>query len=76
MIDPAETAKAEGIARTLAALARTLQEAMRLEEQARAQPQYSNNDVCHEISTNFGAGFRNAWKRLSPSRESEISQRP
>lgn len=44
LIDPAETAKAEGIARTLAALARTLQEAMRLEEQAGAHPEPSGDD--------------------------------
>lgn len=76
MIDPAETAKAEGIARTLAALARTLQEAMRLEEQARAQPQYSNND---DVPRDFDELRRRLSQRLEAlvaEQESEISQRP
>ncbi len=75
MIDPAETAKAEGIARTLAALARTLQEAMRLEEQARAQPQYSDND---DVPRDFEELRRRLSQRLEAlvaEQESEISQR-
>jgi hypothetical protein len=76
MLPPAETAKAEGIARTLAALARTLQEAMRLEEQARAQPQYSNND---DVPRDFDELRRRLSQRLEAlvaEQESEISQRP
>ena len=75
MIDPAETAKAEGIARTLAALARTLQEAMRLEEQARAQPQHLNND---DVPRDFDELRRRLSQRLEAlvaEQESEISQR-
>jgi hypothetical protein len=76
-LDPAETHKAEGIARTLAALARTLQEAMRLEDQARPQTSSADAGGDDELPRDFDELRRALSQRLDAlvaEREAALSR--